>query len=222
MEKFLNNDLQKQLRGVFNKNLKEPVRLVYFESADQCEYCDETRRLLDEVIALTDKITLEAHDLDKEADLAGKYRLDKTPGFMIAAVENDKIVDYGIRYAGIPAGHEFNSLVNDLVLVSQRDSGLKPETREFLKGLNREVKLQVFVTPSCSYCPQAVNLAHAMALESPFVQAEMVEATEFPDLADRFNVSGVPQTTINDGRGTMVGAAPEQYLVEEIKKALLN
>ncbi len=59
-----------------------------------------------------------------------------------------------------------------------------------------------------------------MAVESPVVEAEGVEAMEFPDLADRFNVSGVPQTTINLGDGTMIGAAPEEYLVSEIQKAL--
>ena len=59
-----------------------------------------------------------------------------------------------------------------------------------------------------------------MAMESPLVEAEMVEAMEFPDLADRFNVCGVPQTTINDGAGTVVGAAPEDYLMIEIQRAL--
>lgn len=57
-------------------------------------------------------------------------------------------------------------------------------------------------------------------MESPLVQAEMVEAMEFPDLADRHGVSGVPQTTINDGAGTVVGAVPEAHLVAEIQRAL--
>ena len=63
-------------------------------------------------------------------------------------------------------------------------------------------------------------LAHQMAMESPMVEAEAVEATEFPELARRFGVSGVPQTTINLGAGTVVGAVPEQDLVNEIQKAL--
>jgi hypothetical protein len=63
-------------------------------------------------------------------------------------------------------------------------------------------------------------LAHMMAMESPLVEAEMVEAMEFPDLADRFNVSGVPQTTINQGAGTVVGATLEDYLLNEIKRAV--
>ena len=63
-------------------------------------------------------------------------------------------------------------------------------------------------------------LAHQLAMESALVQAEMVEAMEFPELSDRHNVSGVPQTTINDGAGTVVGAYPEDQLLVEIQKSL--
>lgn len=59
-----------------------------------------------------------------------------------------------------------------------------------------------------------------MAMESPLVQAEGVDAMEFPDLADRFRVSGVPQTTINDGAGIVMGAVPPEYLVAEIQRAV--
>jgi hypothetical protein len=65
-----------------------------------------------------------------------------------------------------------------------------------------------------------VVLAQLMALDSCYVQAEAVEATEFPELVDRYHVSGVPQTTINFGAGTVVGASPEQHLVAEIRSAL--
>ncbi len=61
-------------------------------------------------------------------------------------------------------------------------------------------------------------LAHKMALESPLVQADAVEATEFPDLANKFRVQGVPQTTLNDGAGTLVGAVPEAQLLAEIQR----
>jgi hypothetical protein len=61
-----------------------------------------------------------------------------------------------------------------------------------------------------------------MAFESPYVQAEMIEAMEFPDLVNRFHVSGVPQTTINSGSGTIVGSGPEEELVNEIKRVLVT
>ena len=63
-------------------------------------------------------------------------------------------------------------------------------------------------------------LAHQLAMESPLVQAEMVEAMEFPELSDRHNVSGVPQTSINDGLGTVVGAYPEDQLIIEIRNTV--
>jgi hypothetical protein len=65
-------------------------------------------------------------------------------------------------------------------------------------------------------------LAHQMAMESTLVQAEMIEATEFPDLSNQYHVMGVPDTVINHGKGKMVGAAPEGQLLAEIMKALKN
>jgi Thioredoxin domain len=65
-----------------------------------------------------------------------------------------------------------------------------------------------------------VVLAHQMAMENPLIQAEMIEANEFYDLAMRYNVSGVPQTTINEGLGTILGAVPAEYLLDEIKRTL--
>lgn len=60
-----------------------------------------------------------------------------------------------------------------------------------------------------------------MAMENPdMIRAEGVEATEFPDLANEFNVRGVPQTVINAGSGMIVGAVPEQNLIAEIKRAV--
>jgi predicted DsbA family dithiol-disulfide isomerase len=65
-----------------------------------------------------------------------------------------------------------------------------------------------------------VVLAHSMALENQLIQAEMVEATEFPALANRHQVSGVPHTVINDGAGNLVGAVPEASMVAALRQAL--
>jgi predicted DsbA family dithiol-disulfide isomerase len=63
-------------------------------------------------------------------------------------------------------------------------------------------------------------LAHQMAMESPLVQAEMIEAQEFMDLSMKYSVSGVPHTVINEGAAELVGAGPEHYLIDRIKEAL--
>jgi glutaredoxin-like protein len=219
MERLLNDDIAAQVREVFQK-LEGDVQVLFFGKKTDCEYCDQTQQLIDEVAALSDKINLAIYDIEDDAALAQQYRVDKAPGLVIAGLEGEQVLDYGIRLAGIPSGHEFSSLVHDLLLVSKRDSGLSQQTRDLLKGLTEPVLLQVFVTPTCPYCPQAVVLAHQMALESPMVEAEMVEATEFWELSEMYNVSGVPHTTINSGAAHVVGAVPEEHMLREIERAL--
>lgn len=219
MEQLLNDDIQGQVKEAFSQ-LDGRVEVLFFGQQEDCEYCDQTLQLLEEVSALSDKIHLSQYDLEQDAELAEQYNVDKTPGFVIAGHSNGDLVDYGVRFAGVPAGHEFSSLIQDIILVSGGDSRLSQGTRDLLANLEKPVSLQVFVTPTCPYCPQAVILAHQMAMESPFVQAEMVEATEFPELSSRHGVSGVPQTTINDGAGNVVGAVPEQQLFAEILRSI--
>ena len=219
MEALLNDDIKSQVKEVFAQ-LDNPVEVLFFGQQEDCEYCDQTLQLVEEVTTLSDQIHLSQHDVDTNADMAEKYNVDKTPGLVIASRENGQLVDYGVRFAGVPSGHEFSSLIQDIILVSGRDSKLSEQTREMLADLNEPVSLQVFVTPTCPYCPQAVILAHQMAMESPLVQAEMVEATEFPELSSKHGVSGVPQTTINDGAGNVVGAVPELQLFAEILRSI--
>lgn len=219
MEKFLDQTLQDELKKIF-ANLANPVKIVFFSSQENCTYCEEIGNLLGEVTALSEKLSLETHDIDADSDLATRYNVADAPVFIINGMKDGKELDYRIRFYGMPSGHEFTSLINDLLIVSQQDSGLQPETRQFLGTLNQPVHLQVFVTPTCPYCPQAVVLAHQMAVESNRITADMVEATEFPELANQFNVSGVPQTTINLGAGTVIGGVPEEMLVAEIKRSL--
>jgi glutaredoxin-like protein len=222
MEKVLNAQITKQITEAFAE-VKEPVQVLFFGSKDNCEYCNDTQQLLEEVTALNDKVELSVYDMQEHQDVASKFNVTNAPGIVIAARDGAKVTNLGIQFSGIPSGHEFSTLINDIVIVSKRESGLNEKTREFLKNLDKPLHLQVFVTPTCPYCPRAVLLAHQMAMENPqMIRAEGVEATEFPDLANRFNVRGVPQTVINSGAGTVVGAVPEQNLLAEIMRALAN
>jgi len=149
MEKFLDEKVQSQVRGMF-EGLSNPVEIIFFGDDDpaRCQYCAETKQLLEEVAELSDNLHLTAYNIDQDAELAKQYKVDDVPGFVLAGREGDQILDYGIRYKGIPAGSEFSSLVNDIVLVARRDSNLAPETRKFLAELTSPVHLQVFVTPT--------------------------------------------------------------------------
>ena len=146
-EALLNEQIVAQIREAFS-NLKEPVAILFFGSRENCDYCDDTRQLLEEVTAIDNRLTLKVHDIDVDVDIAKLYRVDKTPGIVIAAMNGDQISDFGIQYSGIPSGHEFSTLIQAILLVSGRDSGLNPQTREFLKNLKSPLHLQVFVTPT--------------------------------------------------------------------------
>ncbi|MBW6473290.1 MAG: thioredoxin family protein [Anaerolineaceae bacterium] len=218
--KLLDDKIKDQVKEFFGE-LEKPVKIVFFNSNQQnCEYCSETLGLLNEIAELSELISIEEYDFEENQDVADQYNIDKVPMTVIAGMNEKEIIDYGIRLSGIPAGHEFTTLINDLVMVSKQDSGLSPAIREKLSKLENSVNLQVFVTPTCPYCPQAVILAHQMAMESKFVTGEMVEAMEFAELSNQFNVSGVPHTIINSGSGEVVGAVPESRLMSEIEKAL--
>ncbi len=122
----------------------------------------------------------------------------------------------GIRFFGFPGGYEFNSLLDAIRRVAGADPGLDSELLAELVARQTPLHLQVFVTQSCPHCPRMVQLAHHMALASPLVRADMVDAVEFPRLSDLYGVQGVPLTVIN-GRPAITGAAPEKRMLSELR-----
>lgn len=148
MEKFLSDDLIGQIQQVFEK-LNLPVQVLLFVSASRKDVCEPTQQLLEELIPLSEKLTLSIHDVEAESDLAKLYKVaGKAPAIVIAAREGEQITDYGIRILGVPSGHEFSTLIQDLLLVSSRESGLSNQMKSYLKSLQKPLHLQVFVTPT--------------------------------------------------------------------------
>jgi glutaredoxin-like protein len=213
---LLNDDIKQQVRDEF-ANMTNPVKLVLFTQEMECMYCSETHALIEEVAELSDKITLEVYDQIADKEIAEQYNIDKIPAVAIVA-DGDDAKDYGIRLYGIPSGYEFSTLIGDIAMVSQRESGLDAATKKYIQGLEAPLHMQVFVTPTCPYCPGAVRLAHMMAMESDMVIGDMVEATEFPHLSQKYQVMGVPRTVINENT-FIEGSVPEQMLVDKVKEA---
>ena len=147
MDRLLNDEIIGQIRDVFAK-MQHPVEMMLFVSQQNCDYCAEVRQLLEELAPISDLLGLRVHDLEADADLAAKFNVSEAPAILILAREGDQVTDLGVRYMGIPSGHEFSVLIQDILLVSGRDSGSSPETRAYLKGLTNPLLLQVFVTPT--------------------------------------------------------------------------
>jgi glutaredoxin-like protein len=210
---FLNQRIKDDLAGAF-RDLKRDVTLKFFTQDVECRFCRETRELLDELGGVSEKVKVEVHDFVRDAELAKALGITRIPGIAVCGER-----DFGIRFYGIPSGYEFASLVEAVRLAANGEVKLSPAGKAFLDGLDADVHLQVFVTPTCPYCPAAVILAQQMAFHSPRLQADMIEATEFPQLAQKYNVYGVPRTVINETE-FVEGAAPEAQLIEKIRSAL--
>jgi len=192
------------------------VKLIYFTQELECQYCKETRELLEELSSLNDNLHVEVYDFVKDKAMAEELGIDKIPATIVSDKNKSKS---NIRYFGVPSGYEFASLLEDILMVSTGESGLSEKTKEALRGLESDVHLQVFVTPTCPYCPGAVRIAHKMAFENDKIKGDMIEATEFPQLSMKYSVSGVPRTVINEEQ-FLEGMNPEENVLKEVLNAI--
>jgi glutaredoxin-like protein len=136
------------LREEFAAQLVNPVKLVMFTQTIECQFCAETRQIVEEVAALSDKIEPVIYNFVTDKSAAESYGIDKIPAIALLGAKDGKEQDYGIRFYGIPSGYEFATVVEDLIAVSRGESGVKPATQKALAGLTEPFHIQVFVTPT--------------------------------------------------------------------------
>jgi glutaredoxin-like protein len=210
---FLDEKIENEIREALGE-LPNAVRLVTFTQEFECQFCRETRQLIEEVAGIHDQISAEVYNFVVDKEEAEKYGIDKIPA---VAVIGEK--DFGIRFYGIPSGYEFSSLIESIKLASYGVPELSPAGLEYAQSIDKPVHLQVFVTPTCPYCPRAVVLGFNLALANDLIQADMVEATEFPHLSQKYGVMGVPRSVINE-EYHIEGAAPEPMVLDKIREAL--
>ncbi|MGC9041510.1 MAG: protein disulfide oxidoreductase [Roseiflexus sp.] len=215
---LLHDKDRKIVREQLEEGLQRPVTMAFFSSKENCELCDVTGELVEEVAGLHPLLRVETYDLQADAARAAELGVDKAPAIVILGGEAAQ--DYGVRFYGIPSGYEFVTLLEALRMVGSDTVELQPATRSFLNELKQPMHLQVFVTPGCPYCPRAGVLAHRLAYASPLITADVVEVTEFPDLGERYEVMGVPRTVIDD-MVHIEGAAPESMVVGKLREALM-
>jgi glutaredoxin-like protein len=203
---------QERLRERFVE-MTRPVRLLFFTQTLDCEMCLPTRQILDELPLLSDKVTIEEANLILDREKAAQYGIDRVPAVAILGQdESGAERDSKIRFLGAPAGYEFASLVQAVLLVGGVGGSLSPESLTRVAAVATPITMHVFTTPTCPHCPRAVNVAHEMAYANPNITAFAVEATEFPDLARRYQVTGVPKTVVRASQDSADAAEPVEIL----------
>jgi len=207
---------QQQLRADFAQ-MSRRVHLIFFTQTLDCETCLQTRQILDELPQLSDRIVIDEVNFILDPARAAQYGIDRVPAIALASAADDAtgpLEDSRIRFLGIPAGYEFIALIQAILIAGGRSPNLTEASRQQLTAVDRPITLKVFSTPTCPHCPRAALLAFEMAAASPFVTSYAVEVTEYPDLARRYRVTGVPKTVV-DEQVEILGAVPEDAFIEQ-------
>ena len=193
--------------------LEAEVKIIFFKETLICQTCGPAEDFFKELASLSPKLKLEIYNRVTDTEKAAAYGVTLTPAAVIEGPKGARV-----KFFGIPAGYEFVSLLEAVRNAVSPALELQPETLAALSGLKAPVNIKVFVTPTCPYCPSAVVLAHKFAFASPQVTAEMVEASEFPGLAAKYEVAGVPQIVFNE-KFSLVGAQAESAMLKAVLDA---
>lgn len=222
MERFLDDALTAQLTEAFAPLDRDVEIVVYVGGRIEVpgqEPAGEVAAaltLVREVVATSPRLSFVERPLAADPDARARG-ITRTPTLVMreAGSERDNL-----RFVGLPSGYEFQTLVEALRMVGTGVTGLGPASIERLAEVTTPVHLQAFVTPTCPYCPRAVLAAYRLALGNPHVLAEGVEASEFPALAQRYKISGVPDTVIDgtDGQERVLGGQPDRVFLEAVLK----
>jgi glutaredoxin-like protein len=211
------------LREKFSRELASRVRIDFFTQKETsllvpgrqpCQYCKPTRQMLEELAALTDLISLRQHIFEEDKQAVAQYQVERIPAIVLHGGDGR-----WLKYYGLPGGYEFITLIETIVDISRGTSHLSDKVRKRLRRLKHGVRIQVFVTPACPHCPQMARLAYHLALESPLIRAEVIEASEFPELSQRYKVRAVPCTVIDD-KMSFAGAVPADVLMDIIERVM--
>jgi thioredoxin reductase (NADPH) len=191
------------------KVLKEKVVLEVFTAKKQENPFDELTVTFAQALgALTDKVEVQLNTIGDQK--SKDYLVTRSPTVLLQPQH------YKLRYTGAPFGEEGRSFIEAIILVSRNESNLSAASKKILTKLKEQRHVQVFVTLACPYCPGQVINAFKTAIEYPdLISAECIDGEENLDLAQRYNVSAVPQTVINE-KTISYGFEPEEQFITEL------
>ncbi len=214
MGKLFNEEVASQIQAVLAQ-MKNEITIKLFIDG-KCDTCLETKQLLEETKALSEKIKLIVHEFSEAKEEAKKYDVTLTPTFVIL---DDKGVYHGVRFSGFPGGYEINSYVSAILEMSGLRHEFPKAVLDRVAKINEPVDIKVFVTLGCPHCPGAVETAHRLAMLNNNIKATMIESQTFSDLARTHKVSSVPKIVFNDALD-LLGNQPVEAFLDEIETLL--
>ncbi len=206
--KLVTEDVKKVLKDTF-RELRDDVAIeVYTQQGTNDVFNETLIGLVKALSETTDKIKPAFYTIGDEH--SSEKGITKSPTLVVAP---DK---YKIRFTGAPLGEEGRSLIMAILMASTGSVVISENSLKRLMELDTKREVQVFVSPTCPYCPQEVVYALSAAIaRNDLISAEIIEIFENRDIAEKYGILSVPQTFIN-GILTSPGAEPEEYFIESL------
>ncbi|WP_348922204.1 FAD-dependent oxidoreductase [Enterococcus rotai] len=201
--------MREQLGGIFGKLTKNVTLLQVMDSSEEKSL--ELNSFLTEFASLSEKILLET--VQKGTDVEAKYGIDKLPSVVVL---NDQGEYTGIKFSGIPSGHEVNSIVLAVYNVGSAGQPIEEPVVTKIKALPKK-KVQIFVSLTCHYCPDVVAACQRIASINHNVEAEMIDIGVFPELKTEKKIMSVPAMIIDD-QEIVFGSKNMDEIVEILEK----
>ena len=194
---LLNDALRGQIATVLGR-MENNVTLVTIVDPTN-EKSIELRDLVIDIADLGDKLEAVVKTKGEDAALEAKVNADKFP--VVAFLDKDG--NYaGVKFHGVPGGHELNSFLLAIYNLAGPGQALDASVLEAIKAVDKKVNIKVAVSLSCHLCPDVVVGAQRIAIENPNVEAEMLDIANFPELKTKHKVMSVPCMIVNDEKVT--------------------
>lgn len=194
---LLNDALRGQIATVLGR-MENNVTLVTIVDPTN-EKSIELRDLVIDIADLGDKLEAVVKTKGEDAALEAKVNADKFP--VVAFLDKDG--NYaGVKFHGVPGGHELNSFLLGIYNLAGPGQALDASVLEAIKAVDKKVNIKVAVSLSCHLCPDVVVGAQRIAIENPNVEAEMLDIANFPELKTKHKVMSVPCMIVNDEKVT--------------------
>ncbi|MGE7779856.1 FAD-dependent oxidoreductase [Peribacillus sp. NPDC097264] len=190
---LLSDTLRGQLKGIFDK-MENDVTLVSIVD-ESLPKSVELRDFLLDVAELGDKLHLELYNKGENKDMEEKVNADKFP---VVSLLNSNGEYSGVKYHGVPGGHELNSFILAIYNLAGPGQAMDAAVRDSIKSISKKTNIKVMVSLACHFCPDVVVGAQRIAIENPNVEAEMVDISNFQDIKKKYKVMSVPAMIIND------------------------
>ncbi len=197
----------------YTNRLKKPVRLVLFTSERGCAACPDMLGLVQAIKTHFDKIALESYDLVMDRDKSQQYGIQQAPAVVLQGWDGEMVAFYGLI-----EDVSLKILLDTIQSLSSTKIWLPDDARRALKHLAHDVKIRVFVESDCPLCRPVAKTAIGLALESGFIDTDIIVASDFPELIKKHKITVLPKTIFGENLH-MDGHVTEGEFLEMIFQA---